>query len=103
MAQKWGLMSFLAAVALVSLMGTVAHADDWMLRVQTMGRTCHVQLKTASPLGQDFKGPFQSRKAACQEASNQYDNSATDQQKCWTYGAGTVKVCMKDGVNLPSK
>jgi hypothetical protein len=98
MAQKWALMSFLSAVALVSLMGMVAHADDWMLRVQTMRRTCHVQLKIASPFGQDFKGPFQLGKAACQEASNQYDDSATDQQKCWT-----VKGCMKDGVNLPSK
>jgi hypothetical protein len=78
-----------------------AKADDWMLRVQTMGRVCHVQLKTAAPLGEDFKGPFPSRKSACQEAANQYDSSLSDQSKCWTYGSGTVTGCNKDGITLP--
>jgi len=78
-----------------------ASADEWMLRVETSNRACHVQLKTASPLGQDFKGPFTSRKAACAEASNQYDSTLSDQAKCWTYGQGTVDGCKKDGVSLP--
>ena len=66
--------------------------------VERSGRVCHVQLKTAAPLGEDFKGPFPSRKTACQEAN---DDSASDQQKCWTYGGGTVSGYAKDGVILP--
>jgi hypothetical protein len=80
-----------------------ASAADWMLRVQTMGRICHVQLKTASPLGEDFKGPFSSRKAACQEGANQYDESLSDTSKCWEYGGGTVSGCKTDGITLPPK
>jgi hypothetical protein len=79
-----------------------AFADDWMLRVETSGRTCHVQLKTASPLGADFKGPFPSRPLACAEARNQYDSASTDSTKCWAYGSGTIDGCKKDGVTLPS-
>jgi hypothetical protein len=90
-------------VLLVSavLLPAQARADDWMVRVQTTSRVCHVQLKTAAPLGADFKGPLPSRKAACQEAANQYDDSASDQQKCWTYGDGTINGCGADGVTLP--
>lgn len=93
------MVSILAVVALVD---RPAMAADWMLRVETSSRVCHVQLKTASPLGQDFKGPFASRKEACQEALNQYDSSASDQGKCWTYGGGTISGCKSDGINLPS-
>jgi hypothetical protein len=80
-----------------------AKADDWMFRVQTMGRICHVQIKTASPLGEDFKGPFPSRKLACQEAANQYNSTLSDQSKCWIYGSGTVTGCKKDGITLPPR
>lgn len=83
------------------ILPTQAQADDWMVRVQTTSRVCHVQLKTAAPLGEDFRGPFPSRKAACQEAANQYDDSASDQSKCWTYGDGTVKGCKAEGITLP--
>jgi hypothetical protein len=76
-------------------------AADWMLRVEDSGRVCHVQLKTASRIGDDFKGPFSSRKAACQEAATQYDDS--DRSKCWTYGGGTVTGCRNEGVTLPPK
>ena len=78
-----------------------AQADDWMLRVELSGRVCHVQLKTASKLGEDFKGPFASRKAACVEAGKQYDPDLSDKSKCWTYGGGTVSGCKTDGVTLP--
>lgn len=61
---------------------SIASAADWMLRVESSGRVCHVQLKTASPLGEDFKGPFSSRKDACTEASNQYDSSLSDNGRC---------------------
>jgi hypothetical protein len=77
-------------------------AADWMLRVVTTSRVCHVQPKTATPLGQDMKGPFSSRKDACQEALNQYDDSSSDQSKCWLYGPGTISGCQSDGVILPS-
>jgi hypothetical protein len=78
-----------------------AHADDWMLRVETSSRVCHVQLKTASPLGADLKGHFSSRKRACQEAINQYDDSGSDQKRCWRYGGGTISGCKSDGITLP--
>jgi hypothetical protein len=76
-------------------------ADEWMLRVETSGRVCHVQPTTAAPLGKDLKGPFSTRKAACAEAKNQYDDSSSDPTKCWTYGQGTIDVCKKEGIDLP--
>jgi hypothetical protein len=92
----------LLLVALLTFLNIeTSGAADWMLRVQTMGRICHVQLATASPIGEDFKGPFPSRKSACQEAANQYDETLSDQSKCWTYGGGTVSGCKIDGVTLP--
>lgn len=98
------LFGILLAIALycIGLLVNPAAADDWMLRVETSSRVCHVQLKTAAPLGDDFKGPFSSRKAACQEALNQYDDAASDQGKCWTYGGGTISGCKSDGINLPA-
>jgi hypothetical protein len=92
-------------IGLIALCGTAtsALAEDWMLRVQTTSRICHVQLKTASSLGQDFKGPFSTRKAACQEALNQCDKDISNPSKCWTYGGGTVDGCKAEGVTLPCK
>lgn len=84
---------------IVAMSASAANADDWMLRVQGLARVCHVQLKTASPLGSDLKGPFPTRKATCVEAKNQYDPGSSDQTKCWSYG--TVAACKADGVDLP--
>jgi hypothetical protein len=95
------IISVLAGTMAASISG--ASAEDWMVRVVTTSRTCNVQLKTASSLGADFKGPFPSRKAACQEAKNQYDKDFSNQSKCWTYGGGTVSGCNADGVSLPQK
>lgn len=100
---KRELKTTILTASLVLISAGCAGAADWMLRVQTMGRICHVQLKTATPIGEDFKGPFSSRKSACQEAENQYDDSLSDQSKCWTYGGGTVTGCKNDGVTLPPK
>jgi hypothetical protein len=97
------LVLFAIFVAASVFSTSYAIAADWMLRVETSSRVCHVQLKTASPLGQDFKGPFSSRKTACGEAANQYDSTLSDQSKCWTYGNGTVDGCKQDGVVLPPK
>jgi hypothetical protein len=93
----------LAILALTVSTTDQSRAADWMLRVQTMSRVCHVQLSTASPIGEDFKGPFSSRKKACEEAANQYDETASDQSKCWTYGGGTVSGCKSDGITLPPR
>jgi hypothetical protein len=79
----------------------IAAAADWMLRVETSSRACHVQLRTAAPLGRDFKGPFPSRQAACAEASNQYDSTLSNQGKCWTYGGGTIDGCGQEHITLP--
>lgn len=92
----------LAAIAAMYFQGA-AVAEDWMVRVVTTSRTCNVQVKTAAPLGADFKGPFKTRKDACREAANQYDKDLSNMQKCWTYGGGTVSGCASDGVALPRK
>jgi len=76
-------------------------AEEWMVRRATMSGICHVQLKTASPLGSDLSGPFASRKAACESAKSLYDTSGTDSTKCSGYGQGTVDGCKKDSVVLP--
>jgi hypothetical protein len=91
----------IGALLAVSVLADHARADDWMLRVETSSRVCHVQLVTASPLGADLKGPFSSRKDACTEASNQYDSTLSDTSKCWTYGHGTIDWCSSENVNLP--
>jgi hypothetical protein len=75
-------------------------ADEWVIRVVTTSRVCHVQLKTAASLGADFKTGFKTRKDACQEAKNQYDKDLSNPAKCWTYGGGTVSACGADGITL---
>lgn len=76
-------------------------ADEWMVRRQTTSGICHVQRKTASPLGADLAGPFATKKDACRRASELYDSSGTDTRKCSGYGSGTVSACESDGVKLP--
>lgn len=78
-------------------------ADQWMVRRETSSGTCHVQIKTASPLGADLAGPFNSRKDACQKAKDLYDSDATDPNKCSGYGQGAIDGCKKDGVLLPGE
>jgi hypothetical protein len=73
----------------------------WTVRVQGMGRICHVQDTTASPIGNDLSGPHGSRKVACEAAAALHDASFSDQSKCWGYGGGSVTGCAADGVTLP--
>jgi hypothetical protein len=87
----------------MSCLSWSAHAAEWMLRVETSGRVCHVQEKTAASLGNDLDGPFSSRAAACKAAAKAYDSSMSDAKKCWTYGRGTVQGCESDGTTLPPK
>jgi hypothetical protein len=90
------------AASLFSLMFlSEAQAEDWMVRRETSSGVCHVQSKTASPLGPDLSGPFESRKAACQDAANLYEAASGDPQKCSSYGGGTVTGCLIDGIGLP--
>jgi hypothetical protein len=98
-------MKALISVSVLGLIATgyasYAYAEDWMLRVQAMSRTCHVQPKTtASPLGDDLKGPFPSRKAACQEAVNLENDDRSDQSKCWSFGGSTISACKPEGIVL---
>ena len=97
-------MKALISVSVLGLITTgyasYAYAEDWMLRVQAPSRTCHVQPKTASPLGDDLKGPFPSRKAACQEAVNLENDDRSDQSKCWSFGGSTVSACKPEGIVL---
>jgi hypothetical protein len=76
-------------------------ADQWMVRRETSSGACHVQKKTASPLGVDLAGPFDSRKGACLKAKDLYDPDGTDSSKCFTYGQGTVDGCKNEAVPLP--
>ena len=96
------LMSAVAFLGASSLTVS-AYAEDWVLRVTTTSRACHVQLKTADRLGADMDGPFTTEAAACKAALRAYDSQLSDPSKCWTYGGGTVKGCNAAGVTLPSK
>ena len=90
----------LVLVAILISCGSIARAD-WMLRVETSSRVCHVQKQTAAPLGIDLHGPFSTRKDACQSAASEYDKTLSDTSKCWTYGSGTVRGCGNEGITLP--
>lgn len=95
---------WLIAIALFSLFNISSElfaADQWMLRRETSSGACHVQKKTASPLGADLAGPFDNRKDACNKASDLYDADGTDSSKCSTYGQGTIGGCKNEGVTLP--
>lgn len=78
-----------------------AAENDWVLRRQTMSNVCHVQLKTAAPLGKTLVGSYPLRIVACQAALDLYDKNLEDTSKCWSYGGGTVAGCSKDGITLP--
>ncbi len=93
--------SAIVLLAVVGISIPLFGADQWMLRRETSGGECHVQKKTASPLGADLAGPFDTRKDACLKAKDLYDPDATDPSKCSTYGNGTVDGCKNDGVPLP--
>ena len=89
---------------LLSLMGfstTLFAADQWMVRRETSSGACHVQKRTASPLGADLAGPFDTRKDACLKAKDLYDPDGTNSSKCSTYGQGTIDGCKKEVVPLP--
>ena len=90
-----------ALLILIGLSAPLFGADQWMLRRESSGGACHVQIKTASPLGADLAGPFDTRKNACIKAKNLYDPEATDPSKCFTYGQGTIDGCKKEAVPLP--
>jgi hypothetical protein len=95
---------FASAVIVAALLigiPTVAVAEEWVLRKETSSAICHVQKSTASPLGEDYHGPFPNRKAACEDAKVSYDDSSTDKSKCIGYGRGTIDGCKVDGVSLP--
>jgi hypothetical protein len=72
---------------------------DWALRRQDSG-VCHVQLRTASPLGSTL-GLYDTRKEACKDALDRYEAATTSDDKCGTYGGGTVDACKKEGIDLP--
>jgi hypothetical protein len=96
---RW--LCMIGFVSLFICWGTLAKAEDWMLRQEKSSGACHVQLTTASPLGADLSGPWPTRKAACQDAAQRYEPASGDPQKCGTYGAGTVTGCLADGIVLP--
>lgn len=75
-------------------------ADEWMIRRQTTSGICHIQLKTASPLGSDLAGPFSTKKDACKKAAELYEAASTDPQKCSGFGGGSVSACSKEGVKI---
>jgi hypothetical protein len=93
----------LAAFGVAPMSSAYGQAADWMVRREPSSGACHVQLRTAAPLGADLSGPFPSRRSACLDAANRYEAATTDPQKCGTYGGGTVSGCNLDGVTLPPK
>jgi hypothetical protein len=90
-----------ATLFIVALSTPLLAADQWMIRRESSGGTCHVQKKTASPLGADLSGPFDTRRDACVKAKDLYDPDSTDPNKCFAYGQGTIDGCKKEAVPLP--
>src|SRR4051812_24923395 len=63
---------------------------SWCVRRQSGSHTCHLQLITASPLGEDYLGPFTKKIDGAKAMCAAYDPTFTDQSKCWsTLPAGT--------------
>jgi hypothetical protein len=58
--------------------------STYCVRRETSSFACHVQRTTASPLGVDFLGPFNSRAAAVAAMCKNYDPQMMDSSKCWT-------------------
>lgn len=75
---------------------------DLVVRRQTMGGVCHVQKRTASPIGPQLSGPHATLVAACNSAKDLYDSSFEQANRCWSYGGGTVRDCKTAGVDLPN-
>ena len=94
-----------AAVLSASLLALThaAHAENYELRKEPSTSVCHVQSETSRPKLGDLLKTHPTRKAACEDAASRYDKDASDQSKCWTYGAGTVAACNDDDVKLPPK
>jgi len=90
-----------ALLIIIGVPSSLFAADQWMVRRESSSGACHVQVKTASPLGADLAGPFDARKDACLKSKDLFDPDATDPSKCFTYGQGTVDGCKKEGVILP--
>jgi hypothetical protein len=86
---------------LVRLPVPLLAADQWMVRRETSSGVCHLQKKTASLLGVNLAGPFDSRKGACLKAKDLYDPDGTDSSKCTTYGQGTIGGCKNEVILLP--
>lgn len=85
----------------IGMSAPLSAADQWMVRRESSSGVCHVQIKTASPLGADLAGPFDTRKDACLKAKDLYDPNATDSSRCFTYGQGSIDGCKKEAVPLP--
>jgi hypothetical protein len=88
---------------LVAFSAPLFAADQWMLRRETSSGVCHVQKKTASSLGADLAGPFNTRKDACLKAKDLYDSDGTGGAMCSGYGQGTITGCKNESVTLPGE
>jgi hypothetical protein len=61
----------------------VADSDKYMVRMSTPSNACRVQLKTASPIGEDHLGPFSTKDEAVKAMCKDIDPDMSDEDKCW--------------------
>jgi|ERR1035441_6727930 hypothetical protein len=82
-------------VAFLSLASSVLMAADqfWVMRTST-ANVCRVQKSTESPIGNRFKGPFDTKPKATKAMCDNYDSSMEDPSKCWA-------VLPKDACEVP--
>lgn len=93
----------LGVVAVVSAVIADAKSPSskaWELRKIRTSNVCLIETRTSSPIG-ELVGDYDSRELACQAAKKNYDDSSTEQSKCWAYGPATRNACKDEGIELP--
>jgi hypothetical protein len=89
-------------VSTVALLAAATTPTPWHLNKETSSNKCWIQKNDEAPMGSTIS-EHETRKAACQAAQDRYDETFSDQAKCWLYGLGTIDRCKKEGVPLPKK
>jgi hypothetical protein len=65
-------------------------AKYWVMRSGS-SKHCLVEREDAAPVGERFKGPFDTKEEAIKEMCRLYDRTMTDTGKCWSVPSGACK------------
>ncbi len=58
-------------------------ADEYWVMRETSSKTCRVQGSKEFPIGERFKGPFETKEEAMKVMCEEYDPTMEDGAKCW--------------------